>query len=211
MNCCHKMRDNYELTLRWGHYSVVFCGFLISLFFLTCQNPFSTRDPEEPENSQSTWFQPVSPEIVLDNLAAAIREKNVDNYMRCFGSTEMLRSGFWFVPEISVANNYQSVFINWNSENERNYVNNLFGQMPVDSVSSLILTDNSEFQYGDSIRTSKDYDLFIAHSNPSVPRQLNGRLDLTVRKGPDALWYISFWADYKIDDRPVWSILKAEF
>ncbi|MFC1728694.1 hypothetical protein ACFL6I_00020 [candidate division KSB1 bacterium] len=184
---------------------------LAFLFLSTCANPFSTREPEPPSNAQAAWIQPVSPEIVFDNFEAAIREKNVENYLRCFGASESVRAGFRFVPELSIANNYQDLFVDWNITRERNYINNLFTLLPSDSVSSLILTPVTESQFGDSVRAAKDYDLFIAHTKTSVNRQLIGRMDVTLRKGADALWYISYWADFKTGEFHVWSKLKAEF
>jgi len=192
-------------------YKSILLFFVFLAGFITCRNPFATREPEEPENSQTSWYQPVSPETVLENFSAAVREKNVENYIRCFGSTESVRSRFRFIPESSVSNNYQGLFAVWDITHERNYINHLFGQLPADSVSSLIFTDVTEFQYGDSVSTMKEYDLYVAHTNPSIERHVTGRMELTLLKGTDALWYISYWADYKIGDTPVWSILKAEF
>ncbi|KPK89534.1 hypothetical protein AMJ80_09665 [bacterium SM23_31] len=181
------------------------------IFVFSCRNPFATREPEPPAGQQATWVQPVSPEDVFENFKAAIKERNVENYLRCFGTTETVREGFIFVPEISVANNYQEVFTDWGIVEERNYINHLFNLLPADSVSSLILTDVSEFQYGDSVRTTKEYDLVAAHKNPTAPKEIIGRMDLSLRKGPNALWYIAYWADFKTADYPVWSLLKAEF
>lgn len=193
---------------------ILFAGNIIVallVFAFSCQNPFTTRDPEPPGGPQATWIQPVSPEDVFKNFKAAIRERNVENYLRCFGSTEVLRQGFIFVPEISVANNYQGVFADWGIVEERNYINHLFNLLPPDSVSSLRLTDVSESQYGDSVQTTKEYDLLVAHKNPTAPKEIIGRMDLSLRKGPDALWYIAYWADLKTGDYSVWSLLKAEF
>lgn len=184
---------------------------LIVFGSIFCQNPFATRDPEEPVTSQTSWIQPVSPETVLDNLVDAIREKSVDNYIRCFGGTESVRAQFQFIPEISVSNHYQGVFTGWNIFHERNYLNHLFGQLPQDSLSSLILNDVTEFHYGDSVSTMKDYELHVSHTNQAVASFVTGRLEMTLKKGQDALWYISYWADFRIGEGPVWSILKAEF
>ena len=188
-------------------------GSVIFVFLVTvsCGNPFSTREPELPSGLQTAWIQPVTPEIVFENLIAAFRERNVENYIRCFGLAEAVRQGFTFVPEISVANNYRGVFANWNIDEERNYINQLFNLLPADSSSSLLLTDVTEIPYGDSLRTTKEYDLLLGHKNPSVPNRLIGRMEISLRKGADALWFISYWADFKTGDFPVWSLLKAQF
>ena len=189
------------------------CGVAVSVFlcFMYCQNPFSTREPEQPSGQQAAWNQPVAHEIVLDNLRSAISEKNVENYIRCFGLTDAVRENFLFVPELSVANNYLGVFTNWSIIEERNYINHLFSLLSPDSVSSLILTNVTEFSYGDSVRTTGEYDLLITHTNPSAPKQVLGRMELKLRKDAGALWYISSWIDLKTGDFPVWSMIKAEF
>ena len=188
-------------------------GVIVSVIFLlvTFQNPFSTREPELPSGEQTLWIQPIAPEIVLINLQSAIQERNIENYIRCFGLVEDVRKNFTFVPEISVANNFQGIFLNWGIIEERNYMNHLFGLTPADSVSNLRLTDITEIQFGDSVSTTKEYDLFIAHTNLSAPVIVNGRMELNLRKGADALWFISSWSDFKTGNSPVWTLLKAEF
>lgn len=211
------MAQRPELTRRervhciYKKYS--FTGIVVSLVAgnLFCNNPFATRDPEPPSGEQTSWVQPIAPEIVLTNLQSAIREKSVENYIRCFGLSDDVRRGFTFKPEISVANNYRGVFLNWSIDEERNYINNLFSFIPSDSLSVLFLTDVTEIQFGDSVITSKEYDLIVAHSNSSAPGSVSGRMELSLKKGSDALWFISRWADFKTSELPVWSLLKAQF
>lgn len=181
------------------------------IFAASCKNPFSTREPEPPSTNQTSWIQPVSYELLLENFKDAIRERNIDNYIKCFGSNDQERSRFIFVPELSIANNYQGLFTTWSISAERNYINHIFNQTPTDSVSSLILFDVTEFLDIDSVRVTKDYELLFAHTNQPAPRLTSGRMDLTIKKGPNSLWYITYWADYKTGDAPVWSVLKAEF
>jgi len=185
---------------------------IVILFFLvSCQNPFATRDPEDPSGEQTLWIQPIAPEIVITNLQSAIKERNIENYIRCFGLIDEVRKNFSFFPEISVANNFQGIFVNWGISEERIYMNNIFGLTHADSISSLRFTDITEIQFGDSVSTTKEYDLFIAHTNPSAPVIVNGRMVLNIRKGPDALWYISSWSDFKTSSSSVWTLLKATF
>ena len=184
---------------------------IVLLGVMFCRNPFSTREPEPPAGFQATWLQPVSPEIVLENFTAAIREKNVENYIRCFGPSETVRQHFVFLPEASVANNYHEVFLLWNITKERNYINHLFNLMTADSLSSLLLLDVSEILFGDSVHTTKEYDLFVAHSYATVPRQVRGRMEMSLKKDEQESWYISYWADFKTGDDAVWSLLKAQF
>ncbi len=102
------------------------------------------------------------------------------------------------------------MFQDWTIFEERNYINRIFSLVPDDSISSLILQDANETQFGDSLKTTKGYDLLIAHTDPAPPIQVAGRMELSMRKDPNALWYISYWADFKTEDSPVWSQMKAE-
>jgi len=189
-------------------FGVVIWGMFL---FVSCQNPFTTRDPEAPSGEQTSWIQPIAPEIVIANLQSSILERNIENYIRCFGLADDVRKNFTFVPEISVSNNFQGIFANWSISEERIYMNNLFGFTHADSTSNLRFTDITEIQFGDSVSTTKEYDLFIAHTNPTAPTIVNGRMVLNIRKGSDALWFISSWSDIKTGSSPVWTLLKAEF
>ncbi len=184
---------------------------VLCLTVFQCDNPFSTRNPELPSGEQTSFIPPVSPETVLANLQSSILERNIENYIKCFGLNEETRSNFVFIPEKSVANNYQGVFFNWTIIEERNYINRMFSVVPPDSISSLILQDVAETQFGDSLQTTKEYDLLVTHTDLSPPNQVVGRMDLSLRKDSNALWYISLWSDFKTEDLPVWSQLKAEF
>jgi hypothetical protein len=192
---------------------IVFIIGICLLFTASCKNPFSTREPEPPPPStdQSLWVQPVSYGQVLENFKDAIWERNIDNYKKCFGSDGQERSQFIFVPELSIANNDPDKFVNWNTTDEVNYINHIFNQTPADSVSRLDLWDVAEFEDSDSVRVTKDYELLFAHTDHPKPRLTSGRMVLTIKKGLNSLWYITYWADYKTSDVPVWSVLKAEF
>ena len=61
------------------------------------------------------------------------------------------------------------MFQDWTIFEERNYINRIFSLVPDDSISSLILQDANETQFGDSLKTTKGDDLLIAHTDPAPP------------------------------------------
>jgi len=185
--------------------------FFVILMSYNCENPFSTRSPEEPDSGSITWKQPAYPEIVIENMENSISNKNIENYLRCFGLSEETKRKFNFKPEPSVFENYPNLFLTWNIEKERNYITNIFSLIPDDSLHSLNFTDIDEYIFPDSSRYIKYYDLILHHTNPSLPKHFKGRIDVSLNKDMNGSWFISYWEDIKTEDTPVWSILKASF
>jgi len=185
--------------------------FLVILTSYNCENPFSTRSPEKPDTGSITWKQPAYPEIVLENMANAVENKNIENYLKCFGLSEETQRIFTFKPEPGVFENFHNVFINWNIEKERNYITNIFSLTPEDSLRALQFTDIDEYIFPDSSRFIKYYILSLHHTDTSLPQNYKGRMDISLNKDINGAWYISYWEDIKTEDTPVWSLLKASF
>ena len=90
----------------------IWIGFI--LFFIGCGNPFSIRDAEPPANPSSSWIPPYSAEEVLLNLTNAVKERNIENYMRCLIDSSNSNTVFQFDPDPVIAAEYPSVFTDWN-------------------------------------------------------------------------------------------------
>ncbi len=186
--------------------------FLISLTFFFCDNPFTTREAEEPEQTETSWTQPLSAETVLFNFKNSLLEKNVENYVRCMKIDETSSSGFIFRPEAGTALNYPEVFNEWNIESERRYINQLFSIVPEDSVIQLELVDiNEDIFLSDSAWVVRNYTFAARHTIPGYPTMTKGRIELGLSKTDRGLWHISFWEDRRTEDTPVWSVFKAIF
>lgn len=199
---------------RTGGAARVRAGYVLLLAAaLGCKTPFSTREPEEPRTSQSTWVQPTSPAYVMINLRTAIAERNSQNYLRCLADTSLVPGSFAFFPDPAVAAANPGLFLRWDKESERNYLNQLLAFVPRDSVSSLSMTLIRESTYQDSVVLVQEYVLTVGHrqQREGAPRQMRGQAEFRLIRSSEELWYIRRWADYATGDYPTWSALRAFF
>ncbi|MFC1725717.1 hypothetical protein ACFL4T_08825 [candidate division KSB1 bacterium] len=205
-----KRKIRFKLTIQRQHNNP-FMGFImLSLFLiLYCNNPFKTRDAEEPDGSSVTFIQPTSPEIVIANMITSLRERNATNYMKCFNLDNSI--SFNFIPDPSAKENYLSALSDWDLNKESAYITSLFFSMPEDSLANLNLEGVEEYVFADSAMFIKIYTLQMHHTAAEAPRDFSGRLDFGFKRLQSGLWVISSWADYRTEDKPVWSELKASF
>ncbi len=186
--------------------------FLAAVLAAGCKTPFSTREPEKPFTSQSTWVQPTSPALVMVNLCTAMTERNSGNYLRCLADTGLVPASFAYQPESAVGAANPGLFLHWGKESERNYLNQLFAFLPSDSVSTLSMTLIRENTFQDSVILVQEYVLTVAHSRQQeAPRQMRGQVEFRLVRSSEELWYIRGWADYATGSYPTWSGLRAYF
>ncbi len=55
----------------------------VALVILSCSNPFSGRDSENPVEGEGTYLTPIEPQRVLINLENAYNEKIITNFEKC--------------------------------------------------------------------------------------------------------------------------------
>ncbi len=180
---------------------------------VSCKSPFATRDPEPPQNKQSSWIQPTSAAYVLINLRNAIAEKNAQNYLRCLADTAVTNKEFHFIPEPTVQAANPGVFLNWSYEQERIYLNQLLLYLPKDSTSQLSLTTMRESAYQDSVILVQEYKLTLAHQmqGPYGLRATSGQIEFRLLRTEENMWYIYRWTDYATASQPTWSAVRAAF
>ena len=186
---------------------------IVILWHVACKTPFSTREPEPPISGQSSWIQPTSPSYVMINLRKAIAEKNNNNYLRCLADTNLVQQSFRYFPEPSVAAANPGLFINWDKEAERNYLNQMTAYLPGDSASSVVFTLISENTFQDSVILVQDYALIVAHKQQAAgcPKAMQGQAEFRLARSVDDLWYVYRWTDYATGDLSTWSLLRAFF
>jgi len=199
-----KKTKNNNTSGRQSFYLII-----ILLPFIFCDNPFKTREAEEPQGTSITFFQPTSPDIVFSNLITAIRKRNSTNYIKCFNLNENI--SFNFIPETSALENYRAALDFWNINKERTYITNLFFALPEDSLSNLYLERVQEYILADTAIFVKNYTLQVHHTESSLPQEFKGRLEFNFSRLESGLWVISRWVDYRTEESPVWSELKANF
>jgi hypothetical protein len=183
------------------------------VILLSCKSPFATRDPEPPQNKQSSWIQPTSAAYVLINLRNAIAEKNAQNYLRCLADTSVVTKEYRFIPEPTVQAANPGVFRNWGFEQERIYLNQLLLYLPKDSTSQLSLTSLRESAYQDSVILVQEYKLTLSHQMQAQYglRATSGQIEFRLLRSLENMWYIYRWTDYATASQPTWSAVRAAF
>ncbi len=184
-----------------------------TVFLLTCDNPFATREPEDPKSNQSTWIQPTSPAYVLANLRNAIKEKNATNYLRCLADTSESQRTFRYFADPATVSAHPGLFERWGKDQERTYFNQLLFFLPADSASGLSLDLLQENVFQDSVIMLQKYRLTVAHKCEAsdCPRLMEGQAEIKLLKNTSEFWYIYMWRDYSVGETSTWSELRAYF
>lgn len=181
---------------------------LLVLFYQGC-GIFDTRDPEEPVTIRSTYFPPVSADIVIENLGYAILEKNSENYNKCFSVTN-----YSYVPDSRSQQQYEQIFSGWNITSEKQYLDNLINQQEGGNSSSVLFLDNERLTQlsTDSARYQADYIFVFQHNRINIPKSSKGRLNMIIASDENAFFYIRKWEDFRMNDTDfTWSEFKANF
>jgi hypothetical protein len=171
---------------------------------------FEPRDPEEPISVRSTYTPPTEPAMVLENMAAALRELNSVNYLRCLSDTGTGGS-FQFIPTPAAAGIY-SVFAGWDRSSEEAWFLNARSRLP--SGSTMNVQFSSPVAQGvqpDSVAYDVPYDLSVPHGQAGLAQRVVGRSYLTlVLDRRTGLWSIRRWQDVALSSsQPTWSDVKG--
>lgn len=190
-------------------------GVILLNFFITtgCVNPFSTREPEPPEQNASNFITPSTPEIVFINLRVAIKDRNVENYIRSFVDSTRSQRRFTFIPDQGVAATQPGTFTDWDLEDERRYLNQLFQATPADSTSNLKLDERIRDEAATTATFTQDYELMVRHTRQSnnIPAVFRGQSKFWLEVNETGDWAIYKWEDFSNGVDPSWSELKALF
>lgn len=180
---------------------------------MACENPFTTREPEPPQQNTSNFISPSSPEIVFTNLQIAFAERNVENYMRSFVDTTRSDEQYTFVPDQGVAARNPGIFSNWNLEDERRYLVQLLQATPRDSVLSLQFKLDNRSEGTDVATYTQEY-VILARSRregENIPTRIAGESKFWLQRNETGDWAIYHWEDFTNGIDPSWSELKALF
>lgn len=172
---------------------------------------FSTREPENPITNRSAHQVPTSPDIVVQNLLTAIREKNPANYASCFvgDSVAGIPTLYSFQPSADAQSLYPALFANWSVENEQRYFASLLLDLDNTTIPSVELQPSAStiVEPSSSIYTY-DYTL--------IPQQqlYRGKMRLTIIRLANGNWAIHQWTDESLPNQQseqTWSFLKAAY
>jgi hypothetical protein len=177
--------------------------------FLACDHPFTTRKPEKPNTSQSSWIPPHSPEDVLINLMHAVEERNSENYMRCFLNEPEVSHPFCFDPDPEAAALYPFL-LEWTQSQEENIIKQTFFLVPQDSGLSLQFPKEiRDVIAADSAVIVREYEWNLHHGIASLPERLEGQAEMRMAENSVSEWGIYRWIDNRITEVPCLSLWKA--
>ncbi len=201
------MEDRISKPAPSGALSFPAILYLLSSIFVLfpAWNLFAPRTPEDPISEAGTFIQPDAPDLVVDNLRAAIIEMNTANYRRS------LAEDLTFEPTAVAQARDPSLWASWSRTEEVSTFTTLVEAARQSSGHTLRLED-SAIELGDTRFTlDATYVLVVHHRRPNVPDTLQGRLIWEIEQGADGLWALRRWTDQELGNSPSWSDLKAEF
>ena len=179
---------------------------LIPIVSLSCNNPFSTRKPQEPDTFGGVAIKPAnSPENVLYNLRASFESMSIQDYLDIFSED------FIFNPDPDDSLRYEEEFRNgWGFEDETVFAEN-FLQKTV--VSEIEMYPSYEYKPGqDMYDYTYSMKVFSADSTKVLPFEVKGHAWIYLREGEDGTWKIYSWVEFQnmIEDNFItWGVLRA--
>ncbi|MFW6348479.1 MAG: hypothetical protein ACOC2C_07715 [Cyclonatronaceae bacterium] len=174
---------------------------------------FETRTPESPGSGDGNagFRQPDQPDLVIENLQAAINDMNSLNYMRNFVEAGQ---GFSFTPSSAALDNDPSIWQNWSREDESAYFNNLVTATQNRDGHSLAISDLERItlpEGGERITASYTLTLMHNRTDSGIPTVARGNFLMDVVQDENGLWYVQSWTDNASGSSFTWSDIKASF
>ncbi|TAE23540.1 MAG: hypothetical protein EAZ92_14460 [Candidatus Kapaibacterium sp.] len=177
---------------------------------------FTTRTPEPPDTRRSSFQPPTSSQVVISNIQAAIREKNIENYIQSFvaGDSGTAQQRFSFEPSAEAAARFASVFIGWNVVKERQSFTAFTAKIPAAAAPTILLSnDRFELMSPDSVVFVADYVLRPNAPQSGIGTEFAGRMRISIVSFANGFWAIRRWTDQALpqSQSASWSVLKAQF
>ena len=171
---------------------------------------FSTRPAEKPTQPRSNLPQAFERETLIDNLIASYGDKTIYDYLNCFSDSLLTGKGFTFVASSEAASQYPSLSQGWNLNSEERYFKNITAASQ-DIPITLILSNSTFSQQGDSLIYTASYSLTVPFTDPGIENNYKGDLIFYIIRDNTLIWKIYYWQDFKNGDSPSWSELKGRF
>jgi hypothetical protein len=171
-----------------------------------------TREPEKPSGgSASTFLPPTTHDIVITNLQAAVREKNVENYRRCLVDSNFSDKQFEFSPTSEAQLRHEQVFSGWSVGSEVRYFERLTQSRPsgisqLDFSGAVVTNQSAE----EVVFTAK-YHLIFQHLESSIGEEARGSIQMHIARDKRSEWSIYRWIDVRDTSETTWSDIKALF
>lgn len=184
---------------------------ILSLLYLSCTNPFSTRTPENPELSggKPKSLLQTDPDSLLSKLRSSFGLRDVTDYQECLADSNEVGTGFVFIPENREINRLAE----WNMQDEANYFNKLINSDGLEDINITFDTPNAwTFISADTQQIEFSYQIEVEFITTTDFYQ--GTSIIKILKSSSSLWYIFYWQDLKTnanDPSDTWSTLKADY
>lgn len=191
---------------------VTVIGILTAISTSSC-SLFEPRTPEDPSNAGVVWLYPSSPDIVVENMQAALNGRSA-LYLDCFDES------FIFYADTSDINDYPTYdFSNWTLIDEGFTVTTaMYAVVPSDStITAEFLIDMGHPDPpapADSVTIYREYSIAIPqtyHSGTATPAV--GIAELHMVEDSDGLWSIRAWHDVRHEEATwvTWAVAKAYY
>ncbi|MBL7998793.1 MAG: hypothetical protein JNL32_09170 [Candidatus Kapabacteria bacterium] len=197
-------------------YTSIIAVALLSFVLSGC-NLFSTRTPEPPAGNTTSFLQPTSELIVLQNFQSSISDKSTENFLLCLSDTaQSAKQQFKFEPSAEAGARYADLFARWVLQNERQAFFSMISKLTSGTKPSLELNNGRfDIRVPDSAVYVADYRLSIPHTVSTIPTLATGTLRLTIVPNQFNQWSIQRWVDQRTtaadSTTASWSTLKAQF
>ena len=187
-----------------------YCVYILLPIVLVGCDIFTTRVPEDPDQSKSSYVDAFERKTVIQNLINAFSDKNVNDYSKSFSNLNFTNRQFNFVPSSTALTRYQSIWVDWNLTSEVQYFNNVINTVPPESLVNLTLSieEDSFSLLGDSLRYSSNYSISVPQRSGD-PLYFEGNVEFSMILDSRSIWVIYFWKDNAVGDNPSWSDLKG--
>lgn len=180
---------------------------LLIVLALACNNPFSTRTPEEPPaNGGAAILPATSPERVLNNLEESTRAKSIQDYLDVFSDD------FVFSPDPVDSLAWEQYFRTpWNKDREYEFALNFFLQSSQDSTFSVQMETYAPLEYDSGVQMYTYYYKIVYGGQEIEEVTVRGRAWLYFREDQEGKWSIFLWADHRVSSAPTGGELRAQF
>jgi hypothetical protein len=169
---------------------------------------FQVRDPEDPNETKSSYRVPVEPKDVIQNLINSFSDRNSNDYKKNFSTgLPLVSRDFFYIPSGNVSSIFPS---DWYVDDEFQYFNNLVTRSPEDVPITLSFTEEVYDVRADSALYTAKYSISVPVNN-SEPNLYQGSLKFTMTIDINSAWIIFYWEDIANQGSQSWSELKIEF
>jgi hypothetical protein len=189
---------------------------LIAIFLLTslgaCNNPFDTRDPENPGTGGAAIKPANTPENVLYNLRASFESLSIQDYLDVFAAD------FTFHPDTEDSLRFEQDYSEiWDMERETEFAGNFLLHQNFRSVSGNPIELTASYEYKSGLDYYEyHYQMFIplaaVSGKPATTLEVEGYAFLYLREDNEGNWAIYNWEDHRLTSQSLtWGALRAQY